>query len=498
MGRWFIEGNILIDILFYPDQPVKKLLLILFICLIGLTWSCYIQKENRGAGNKLGQSITKVPDETSFSIIDPGSPQNGNADQGYNYLVSGNAFNTGIPFEFYKLLYGLKYSKFAKLAGYNQFSLNDFVIFKNEKGRLTVTPGCLHCHAQQFNGKLVVGLGNSYSNFYRNTRPYMEILKKAFLLRYGKNSDEWKMAERSFEVEKILASQIMTEVQGPTPAQKIAEVMASHRDPVTLVFRPDTVYFKTPGLVIPEDVPALWISKKRKALTVNAMRQGDVLKHIVSTSMLTLKDTAEAKEIYEHVKDVWAFIKQLEPPSYPFPINQDLAANGKKIFVEKCARCHGNYGGNNYYPNKIIAPAVIGTDSLMWKYFIAYPEYENWYNNSWFANPPSPSYVKAQVGYVPPPLDGVWITAPYLHNGSVPTIEDLLNSKSRPRYWKRNFNKEEYDYKNLGWKYKRLAKPGDRQTYNTEIPGYGNYGHNFGDQLTEKERLALIEYLKTL
>jgi hypothetical protein len=134
----------------------------------------------------------------------------------------------------------------------------------------------------------------------------------------------------------------------------------------------------------------------------------------------------------------------------------------------------------------------------MWKYFIKYPEYAEWYNKSWFAVSESPSSTRPQPGYVPPPLDGVWITAPYLHNGSVPTIENVLNSKSRPRYWKRNFNKGEYNYEKLGWKYKILSRPGGKKTYNTDIPGYGNYGHRFGDHLTEAERKAVIEYLKTL
>ena len=59
------------------------------------------------------------------------------------------------------------------------------------------------------------------------------------------------------------------------------------------------------------------------------MRQGGVLKHIVSTSLLTLKDTFEAREIYNHSIDVWAYIKTLQPPRYPFAINKNLA---EKLF----------------------------------------------------------------------------------------------------------------------------------------------------------------------
>jgi hypothetical protein len=51
----------------------------------------------------------------------------------------------------------------------------------------------------------------------------------------------------------------------------------------------------------------------------------------------------------------------------------------------------------------------------------------------------------------------------------------------------------------VGWKYWVKEVPGNKKNiYNTDKPGYGNYGHYFGDMLTEKERKAVIEYLKTL
>ena len=49
------------------------------------------------------------------------------------------------------------------------------------------------------------------------------------------------------------------------------------------------------------------------------------------------------------------------------------------------------------------------------------------------------------AGYVPPPLVGVWATAPYFHNGSVPTVEAVLNSRLRPDAWKRAQDPNAYD-----------------------------------------------------
>ena len=107
-----------------------------------------------------------------------------------------------------------------------------------------------------------------------------------------------------------------------------------------------------------------------------------------------------------------------------------------------------------------------------------------------------------------PPLDGIWATAPYLHNGSVPTLYEVLNSKSRPKLFTRSFKTDEADYDKvkIGWKVTVLEKPTDpklpaierRKVYDTTQPGRSNVGHTYGDELSEEERGAVVEYLKTL
>jgi hypothetical protein len=109
-------------------------------------------------------------------------------------------------------------------------------------------------------------------------------------------------------------------------------------------------------------------------------------------------------------------------------------------------------------------------------------------------------------GYMPPPLDGIWATAPYLHNGSVPTVELLLNSRKRPRYWKRvDLDSTNFDEEALGWPWVEVPYPqaqapdAERKfVYDTTLWSQGNGGHYFGDHLTDTERRAVIEYLKTL
>jgi hypothetical protein len=114
----------------------------------------------------------------------------------------------------------------------------------------------------------------------------------------------------------------------------------------------------------------------------------------------------------------------------------------------------------------------------------------------------------ATKGYQAPPLDGIWATAPYFHNGSVPTLYDVLNSKSRPQRYTRSFktDKEDYDFEKVGWKVTlvkdKLPNTAPaierRKIYDTTLPGRSNAGHTYGDKLTDPERMAIIEYLKTL
>ena len=80
----------------------------------------------------------------------------------------------------------------------------------------------------------------------------------------------------------------------------------------------------------------------------------------------------------------------------------------------------------------------------------------------------------------------------------MPDLETLLNSKERPKYWSRDFDNPQYNYENPGWKYQVHADPERTIVYNTTLPGYGNYGHTFADKLSNRERKAIIEYLKTL
>jgi hypothetical protein len=101
-------------------------------------------------------------------------------------------------------------------------------------------------------------------------------------------------------------------------------------------------------------------------------------------------------------------------------------------------------------------------------------------------------------GYVNQPLDGVWLRAPFLHNGSVPTLRDLLKPPAeRPTAFYKG--DDVYDPVNVGFVGDRSGEGGKPYfAFNTAERGNHNGGHTYGTTLRDDEKDALIEYLKTL
>jgi hypothetical protein len=260
-----------------------------------------------------------------------------------------------------------------------------------------------------------------------------------------------------------------------------------------------------------EDVPAWWLLKKKKTMYYTGGADARSVRSLMQF-MLAPTNTRATFERDEPVfRDIQAYLLSLEAPKYPFHIDRTKAKAGAVVFKEHCASCHGTYGKNWTYPNRHIPLDVIGTDRR--RYEGITETYGRAYNESWFARENrgwllDESVARYSPGYQAPPLDGIWATAPYLHNGSVPTLYHLLKSDTRPQIFTRSYRTDldAYDRKNIGWKISLLSGPADpklplieqKKVYDTTQTGRGNGGHTFGDDLTDDERWAVIEYLKTL
>ena len=99
------------------------------------------------------------------------------------------------------------------------------------------------------------------------------------------------------------------------------------------------------------------------------------------------------------------------------------------------------------------------------------------------------------------PLDGLWLRAPYLHNGSVPTLRDLLEPAAAPpaAFYRGN---DVFDPVRVGFVSRRRAEADGKRyfRFDTTLPGNGNGGHEgtaYGTELADDDKDALVEYLKT-
>lgn len=428
----------------------------------------------------------------------PASTQriNGDAKKGYDYLTTGDYVKGGVPLNIFLMgTFGQK--TYLQREGLNKNLGFAYTAVTATNGEVLVAPNCLQCHAQVFEDQLIIGLGNSLADFTKTDKfnaANITLLEKILKANAPK---QYEAAAPFINISKTITPYLYADVKGVNIADRLAGVLVAHRDPANFKWSSEA-QLPIPNEIIPTDTPPWWLLKKKNAMFYNGFGRGDFGRFLMASNLLTVNDTSESRSVDEHMPDVLAYIYSLQAPKYPKAIDQSLAAKGKIIFEQNCSDCHGTYGTNGTYPNLLIPESVIKTDSLLYKSNYSNPQFVNWFNKSWFTTGDHPAQLVPFNGYIAPPLDGIWITAPYLHNGSVPTLEALLNSKLRPQYWSRNFDHPQYDYDNPGWKYKTEEKVLNTSTYNTSLPGYGNYGHYFGDVLTNNERKAVIEYLKTL
>ncbi len=189
---------------------------------------------------------------------------------------------------------------------------------------------------------------------------------------------------------------------------------------------------------------------------------------------------------------VMNYIGDLKAPKYPLPIDERLAAAGAVTYDSTCAMCHKAGGAR---AGAVIPLAEIGTDRArldLWTSTAAAAS-----NSVGDGHPWKFSHFRKTDGYIAMPLDGVWLTAPYLHNGAVPTLADLLEPPAaRPAtFWR---GADLYDSARVGFVTTGAAAERIGLLFDVTLPGNGNAGHTYGTDLAPEKKRALLEYLKTL
>lgn len=443
-----------------------------------------------------------LPQDTIYDFlkhIPPTAHREGDAQAGYDYLVNGDYVSSGVPMAVAANFFNDPENVLGR-TGDNATLPPNFTAVNAFNGVRVAAPNCLSCHGQTINGEFVLGLGDATFDYTADQSTLVGLVDALLNFNsFGEGTPEWAAYVPFRQATEAISDHVITEVRGVNPADQLFSVLAAHRD------KDDLTWLETPQYdieqdVVPTDIPAWWLLKKKNALYYAALGKHDFSRSMMASGLLTMQDSTEAREIDSHFPDVVAYLKTIEAPAYPEAIDQTLAEQGKLVFIDNCQVCHGSYGENESYPNMLVKHELIQTDRLLADTYFDRPEFVDWYNDSWFSKGADAGDFDPERGYIAPPLDGVWATAPYLHNGSVPTVEDLLNSAQRPTYWQRTFgtDMDDYDTQKMGWIYTVEASGEGTQVYDTEIPGYGNQGHTFGDQLSTEERTAVIEYLKTL
>jgi len=165
---------------------------------------------------------------------------------------------------------------------------------------------------------------------------------------------------------------------------------------------------------------------------------------------------------------------------------------GEKLYKKECAECHDK-GGKQI--GQVVPAKEIGTDLERLQSFT--PELAVKMNTLGTGRPWKFTHFRKTAGYAAMPLDGVWLRAPYLHNGSVPTLRHLLEPIERrpPIFW-RGYEVYDYNDAEFVWEGPDAARLGFR--YDTAQKGNGRVGHLYGTALTSAEKEDLLGYLKTL
>ena len=459
----------------------------IILCLLFAIFSCDEEKTSE-------PSCLECREDIPSSI-----QRTGNAEAGKNYLLYGDFVDSGIPAELFNSTLGMLLGKDNSLQrnGLNENLNFAYTRYITKEGVDLVAPNCFQCHAGVVDNQFIIGLGNTFADFTGNQASFAGILDQVVATRYGSNSKEMQSYMPFSRAVKVLGNQLGTQTIGSNSADKLALVLAAHRNQDDLTWK-DNPSFTIPNEVYPVDVPAWWLLKKKNAMFYTAEGRGDFARLMMASSLLTLQDSTKAREVDNHFADVYAYLKTLNAPKYGKAIDDELANKGKTIFKQNCASCHGTYDGNATYPNLLIHQKEVGTDSSTIYFYKTNKAFVDWYNASWFSKSPFAANLMPGDGFIAPPLDGIWASAPYLHNGSVPTIMDVLDSNNRPKIWKKSGSMDNYDHEKLGLKYEVVASKNDTYTYDTNLKGYGNQGHNYGDNLSTIDRAALLEYLKTL
>jgi mono/diheme cytochrome c family protein len=261
-------------------------------------------------------------------------------------------------------------------------------------------------------------------------------------------------------------------------------------NPYKAMFAKET-HFDTDDTVGTADLPSLWNQRMREGLWLHWDGNNNSLEERNKSAAIGAGATPDSLDLAA-LDRVAKWILDLKPPAFPRErIDAARADAGKPIYQQHCASCH-DIGQPRV--GQVTDIADVGTDPERLRSFT--PELVTQMNTIGTGKPWRFSHFRKTNGYAGMPLDGVWLRAPYLHNGSVPTLRALLFLDERPARFYRAY--DVYDWRAMGFVSSGPEAEKEGVAFDTSQRGNGNGGHIYGRDLSIQDREALIEYLKTL
>ncbi len=395
------------------------------------------------------------------------------------------------------------------------FGLGESVVERDGKELLSFN--CFACHAGVVNGMVVAGLGNNHIN---QSRPNDARTRGDNFGPYA----VWRLGSQLADP----AKQGMVLAKGKTELEALLDA--------------------TP--LPPVDPMPWWLMKYKK----RDYWYADAGPHDAASFAINFTTPHDKINEYRgvHIQTVakaLAFARETTSPPYPRSLDADLVKQGADLYhgrtkpanasgFRACHTCHGTYTKKNedadysqpgswrvdYDLSDVIRNVKTDTAYNTTLQALA-PIAENINRLAdYYSAQGTPEFtphasVPSKPGYVAPPHVGVWASAPYFHNGSVPTLEAVLDSSQRPEIWSRNArDPHAYDLDQVGMLYSAVSRAEYEESaasvadkpflsqpaiehgamYDTTQFGHGNMGHTFGDSLSDDERRAVIEFLKSL
>lgn len=276
----------------------------------------------------------------------------------------------------------------------------------------------------------------------------------------------------------------------------------------------------------PINTPVLWGFDQSKRIfwmgVTNSMEERNLAQGIALVTDYN-NDTYETTISLRKLHQISEYSKKITPPVWDEtvlgPIDQVKATLGKALYKTNCLSCHASSSNMTtasftynymdvgtdpeYYKGQVAS--FYGKDLFKdvltpWLKKVKAASYqrEKITNPNLFEYNRTPVFWEAPSGNKPEarPLYGAWASAPFLHNGSVPSIMQLL-TKPTDRVTSFYVGSTEYDTANLGFKDEQLYFSYQLQTTCATCTGNSNQGHDFGTSLSKEEKLELIEFLKS-